>query len=119
MNIQLSLFDTDDNVCRKKRDTIGTYKRRPGAVIPHIMRSAYIGKKILIEESTPRGEVYRVGVLEEYTYDIERRVHRCIVFTGEGQRHQIDMYPGEEIFETEQINRMELARQNLMRRLWK
>lgn len=117
MNEQLSLFDVEI-ATSLKHDEVGSYKKTPGAVIPHIMRHAYIGKKVLIDKSTHSMQWYRVGILEDYIWNPGAKAMRCIVFTGERQRHLIDMVPGVEIYETEPLDRVALARQNLMRELW-
>lgn len=90
---QLCLFDDEIS-------NVGEWRKAPGRVICHIMRSAYIGKEILVDKSTHSRQWYRVGILEDYFFNVRENCFRCIVYTGEKQRELIDMRHGVEIFET-------------------
>lgn len=76
---------------------VGECVKEHGAIICHIMRPSYIGKKVLIDQSTKSMRAYKCGVLEDY---IPYEGHmRSIVYTGEKQRSLITHYPGIEIYE--------------------
>lgn len=82
---------------------VGDYTNEAGPVIPHIMRPAFIGEKVLYDchtESHP--DLYRCGILEEYIP--HEGSYRCIIYDGRRQRVLITMRPGMEIFETEPWN---------------
>ncbi len=76
---------------------IGAWVETHGAVIPHIMRPHYIGKKVVMDKSTASRTWFRVGILERYfpngTY------YRAVIFDGDRQRQLIDFWPGVEIYE--------------------
>ena len=91
---QLSLFDLPG--VRREPD-VGEYVRECGAVICHIMRSGYIGRKVLIDVSTRSVAMFQCGILEDYI-PYEGR-YRSIVYTGKKQRSLITHYPGVEIRE--------------------
>ena len=76
---------------------IGEYVERTGAVIPHIMRSAYIGKKVLYDISTQSMRCYQCGILEAYI-PYEGR-WRSVIYYGKKQRALVTHYSGVEIFE--------------------
>lgn len=90
--IQLSLFDQPDH-----EPEIGEWFTETGAVISHIMRPNYIGKKVLINCSTQSRRWYRCGILEKYIPHEGRM--RSVVYTGDKQRSLITHYPGIEIYE--------------------
>ena len=92
---QLTIFD----ICPEAipEPEVGAWVTEHGPVIPHIMRKAYIGKKVLFDQSTVSMELYKVGILEDY-FPYEK-TFRSIVYTGKPQRSLIDHYNGSEIFE--------------------
>ena len=76
---------------------VGDYVKRPGAIICHIMRAGYIGRKILVNVSTEHNELYQCGILENYIpYE---SFMRSIIYVGDRQRKLVTHYPGVEIFE--------------------
>lgn len=76
---------------------VGETVSSTGAVIPHIMRSAYIGKKVLYNISTQSMRCYRCGVLEEYIpYEGKTR---SVIFYGKKQRALVTHYAGVNIYE--------------------
>lgn len=95
MILQLDLFDVCEQL--KTEPEVGEYVNEPGAVICHIMRRGYIGKKVLIDVSTTGMTVFQCGILEDYI-PYEGRM-RSIVFTGQKQRALVTHYPGVEIHE--------------------
>lgn len=76
---------------------IGETVERTGAVICHIMRPAYIGKKVLYDISTQSMRCYRCGVLEEYI-QYEGKM-RSVIFYGKKQRALVTHYEGVNIYE--------------------
>ena len=92
---QMSLFDFMPTMMVEPE--VGTYVKKSGMVICHIMRRGYIGRKVLVNKSTVGNQIYQVGILEN-VIDIEGR-DRSIVFTGQKQRQLITHYPGIEIYE--------------------
>ena len=76
---------------------IGECVKSTGAVIPHIMRSAYIGKKVLYDVSTQSMRCYRCGVLEKYI-PYEGKM-RSVIFYGKKQRGLVTHYEGVNIYE--------------------
>ena len=60
---QLSLFDMPE--LRQEPD-VGEYVKECGAVICHIMRRGYIGRKVLIDVSTRSNTWFQCGILEDY-----------------------------------------------------
>ena len=76
---------------------IGECVKSTGAVIPHIMRSAYIGKKVLYDVSTQSMRCYRCGVLEGYI-PYEGKM-RSVIFYGQKQRALVTRYAGVNIYE--------------------
>lgn len=76
---------------------VGEWVTGHGAIICHIMRRGYIGKKVVVDKSTKSKEFYRVGILEDYFEN--EGVMRSVVYTGGKQRELIDHFPGVEIFE--------------------
>lgn len=91
---QLSLFDMPE---LRREPEVGEYVKECGAVICHIMRRSYIGKKVLIDVSTKSMTMFQCGILEDYI-PYEGRM-RSIIFTGKKQRSLVTHYPGIEIFE--------------------
>ena len=94
---QMSLFDFMPTLMVEPE--VGEYVKECGAVIPHIMRKGYIGKKVLIDVSTQSCTCYQVGILEKivparYWGDGEWiECERSIVYTGKKQRSLISHYP--------------------------
>lgn len=81
-----------------KEPEIGEYVRETGAVICHIMRSGYIGRKVLYDCSTEsQRNLYRCGILEKYI-PYENRM-RSVINVGKPQRILLTHYPGREIYE--------------------
>ena len=84
---------------------VGEYVENPGAVIPHIMRPSYIGKKVCFDCSTESHSCYKVGILEKIVpsayWHGGRRIDcdRSVIYTGKKQRSLITHMPGREIFE--------------------
>lgn len=77
---------------------IGEYVRETGAVICHIMRPGYVGRKVLYDCSTEsQRNLYRCGILEKYI-PYENRM-RSIIYVGKPQRILLTHYPGREIYE--------------------
>ena len=91
---QLSLFDLPG---LRQEPEVGEYTSEFGAVICHIMRSGYIGRKVLVDVSTRGMTMFQCGILEDYI-PYEGR-YRSIVYTGKKQRKLITHYPGVEIRE--------------------
>lgn len=77
---------------------VGEYVREAGAVICHIMRPGYIGKKVLYDCSTQsQRNLFRCGILEAYIH-YEGKM-RSIINVGTKQRILLTHYPGIEIRE--------------------
>ena len=76
---------------------VGAFVEECGAVIPHIMRPNYIGKKVLYDCSTESHTVFKCGILEDYV-PYEGKM-RSIIYTGKKQRALVTHYPGIEIYE--------------------
>lgn len=91
---QLSLFD----LLPKREPDVGEYVESNGAVICHIMRPGYIGRKVIYDCSTRSHKWIRCGILEKYF--LCHGVWRSVINVGEKQRILLDHYPGVEIFET-------------------
>ena len=95
MQGQMTIFDWMPTV--QEEPEVGAYVTKHGAVICHIMRSNYIGSKVVYDCSTKSHKWYRVGILEKY---FEREgVMRSVIYNGSKQRILYDHYPGREIFE--------------------
>ena len=93
MSEQLSIFD----LLPKQEPEIGEYVNSHGANICHIMRPAYVGKKVIYDCSTVSHKWLRCGVLERY---FKHEGHyRSVINVGERQRILLDHFPGREIFE--------------------
>ena len=91
MKGQISFWDLLENI--EPGDRVKTH----GAVIPHIMRSAFIGKTVVVDKSTQSMDIFVAGILEGYIpYG---NTYRSIVYIGEKQRQLITHMPGVEIFE--------------------
>lgn len=91
MKDQISFWDLAENV--EPGDRVKTH----GAVICHIMRSAFIGKTVVVDKSTQSMDVFVAGILEDYIpYG---NTYRSIVYIGEKQRQLITHMPGVEIYE--------------------
>lgn len=103
MNGQMTLFDFEPALMTE--GNVGEYVYQCGAVIPHIMRRAYIGKKVLVDVSTQSMVCFQIGILEDvipafYWRGDERiETERSIVYTGKKQRSLITHMPGLEIRE--------------------
>lgn len=93
---QISIFDWMPTAQREPE--IGEWLEYPGAIIPHIMRPSYIGKKVLINLSTQSHEWYKCGILEDYIR-LDDGHYRSIVYTGERQRSLVTHLPGVNIYE--------------------
>lgn len=98
---QMTIFDLIQKPKQKSMPTvepeIGQYVKSTGAAICHIMRSNYIGQKVVYDCSTQSHRWYRVGILEKY---ISHEGHmRSIIFVGERQRILLDHVCGREIYE--------------------
>ena len=91
---QLSLFDLPG---MRREPDVGEYVKECGAVICHIMRRGYIGRKVLIDVSTQSVALFQCGIMDDYI-PYEGR-YRSIVNTGKRQRALITHYPGVEIWE--------------------
>lgn len=92
---------------------VGAYVKRHGANICHIMRPAYIGKKVVMDKSTVGHAWYQVGILEDY-FPYEN-TFRAIIYDGRKQRNLVTFRPGVEIFEClpwDAYNRVEKRRKN-------
>lgn len=110
MIIQPSIYDLFDEL--KQEPDIGEYTHECGAVICHIMRPGYIGKKVLVDVSTQSlRNLFRCGILEDYI-PYEGRM-RSIVNVGDRQRLLITHYPGVEIHECLPWHRYENRMQNI------
>lgn len=115
---QLSLYDVFPDFDRPiqyvpqavQEPEVGEWVTTHGAVICHIMRPGYIGRRVVIDKSTIGHEWYQVGVLEKivpseyYRQDLNGKYvrvecDRSVVYTGSKQRQLIDHRPGVEIFE--------------------
>ena len=94
---QMSLFDFMPTLMAEPE--VGEYVKECGAVIPHIMRKGYIGRKVLVDVSTRSRELYLVGILEKIVPDHywkggERiECERSVVYTGKRQRSLVSHYP--------------------------
>ena len=99
---QMSIFDV---LSRQEHEEhinmieppVGTYVDACGAVICHIMRKSYIGRKVLVDRSTQSMTCFQVGIMEDYI-PYEGRM-RSIVYVGKKQRALVTHYPGVEIRE--------------------
>lgn len=91
---QMTIYDFPEALPEPR---VGEWVKTHGAVICHIMRRSYIGKKVVIDKSTSSAEWFRVGILEDYI-EVDGGM-RSIVYTGERQRHYIDHRFGLEIYE--------------------
>ena len=77
---------------------VGAYVHDHGQVLCHIMRPAYIGKKVCFDVSTEsHPNSFRVGILEKYIPHEE--TYRSIVYTGTRQRSLISHRNGRSIYE--------------------
>ena len=92
----------------------GDYIKEHGPVIPHVMRSGYIGKLICFDVSTESMELYKVGILEDY-YIPWSGTWRAIIYTGQRQRSLVTFYSGRgaEIWEVDR--RKDGKEENTMR----
>ena len=99
MTGQMTIMDWMPEVCPGygKEPEVGAYVHDHGQVICHIMRPAYIGKKVCIDVSTESRQTWQVGILERYIP--HEGTYRSIVYTGKPQRSLITHRPGTEIFE--------------------
>jgi hypothetical protein len=80
-----------------KEPEVGAWVKDHGAVICHVMRPAYIGKKVAFDCSTQSMRIFKVGVLEAYIpYE---NTFRSIIYTGKKQRTLLTHFPGREIYE--------------------
>ena len=76
---------------------VGEYVHSTGAVICHIMRPAFIGRKVLYDVSTQSMRCYQCGILEAYIpYEGK---WRSVIYHGKKQRALVTHYAGVEIFE--------------------
>lgn len=107
MDGQISLFDWMPSA--QPEPPVGSYIQKPGAIIPHIMRKGYIGRKIAFDCSTESREMYRIGILEEVKQAsyfhledgryVEKPCDHVTIYDGVKQRSYILLMPGHEIFE--------------------
>ena len=95
----------NDLIDRQVEPEVGEWVDKCGAVIPHIMRRSYIGKKVVMDKSTSSHKWFRVGVLEKvvtgFYYDGDKKIEcdMLIIFDGSRQRNIITHWPGREIYE--------------------
>lgn len=92
---QLSLFD----LLPKREPDVGEYVESHGANICHIMRPAYVGRRVIYDCSTVSHKWMRCGILEKYF--LCHGVWRSVIYDGDRQRVLLDHYPGVEIYETQ------------------
>ena len=92
---QLTIFDYMPELLSEPE--IGEYVNRHGAVICHIMRPGYIGRKVIYDCSTSSHTWYRCGILEKYIPHEGRM--RSIINVGTKQRILLDHYSGINIYE--------------------
>lgn len=84
---------------------VGQWVYKTGAPIPKIMRRSYIGKKVLMDQSTKSQRCYKVGILERvdtsfyYHGDQKIECDRSVIYDGSRQRSYITHMPGQEIYE--------------------
>lgn len=103
MKGQMTIFDWMPTI--RQEPDVGEFVEECGAVIPHIMRKAYIGKKVLMDYSTQGHTWFKCGILEKvipafyWSGDKQIECDRSIVYDGKKQRCLITHYPGHEIFE--------------------
>lgn len=103
MTEQLTLWDWMPTA--QPEPEVGAWVEKCGAVIPHIMRKSYIGKKVLMDYSTTSITVYKVGILEKvlkgFYWHGDQKVEcdLSIIYDGTRQRCMITHYPGHEIYE--------------------
>lgn len=107
MDGQMTLFDWQPSL-QPEPDT-GALVTEHGAIIPHIMRQSYIGRKVCFDVSTQHRRCFRVGVLEKvhdaFYFGLEDGEYkkvpcdRVVIFTGKQQRSLISLMPGVEIYE--------------------
>lgn len=99
---QLSIFDWQ-NEQRTPQEVIepevGEWVENHGANICHIMRSSYIGKKVIMDKSTENHKWFQCGILEKYFFNAGSGRWRGVIYHGERQRALYDFFPGHEIFE--------------------
>lgn len=98
---QLTIMDWMPEACphptRAREPEVGEYVHKHGQVLCHIMRPAYIGKKVCIDVSTQSRKTFQVGILEKYIP--HEGTYRSIVYTGKPQRSLITHRNGETIYE--------------------
>lgn len=92
---QMTIFDYMPTL--RQEPAVGSYVHKHGANICHIMRSGYIGSKVVYECSTQSHELWRVGVLEKYF--LCNGVMRSVIYVGEKQRILLDHREGRDIYE--------------------
>lgn len=99
---QLTIFDVLSNVEHEehlamREPEVGEYVTTTGAVICHIMRPTYIGKKVLYDVSTQSRTLYQCGILEDYFP--HEGGYRSVIYYGKKQRALINHRYGLNIFE--------------------
>lgn len=97
MRGQISIDDYLESIGMAREPDAGEYVEKHGAVICHIMRPSYIGKKVVYDCSTESHVWYRAGILEDYIPD--GKYMRSIIYVGKPQRILLTHYPGREIYE--------------------
>ncbi|MBQ6232828.1 MAG: hypothetical protein IJJ80_04915 [Clostridia bacterium] len=84
---QMSIFDLIE-------PEVGEYVTTHGAVICHIMRPGYIGKKVVYDVSTQSmPDLCKVGILEKYIWNDFEHCWRSVIYHGNKQRALIDHAP--------------------------
>lgn len=95
---QMSIFDWQPTLLNEP--DVGTLIHGAGAVICHIMRNGYIGKKVAFDcgtESMP--DLYKVGILEKYFWYEPEKCMRSVIWTGGNHRALINHKFGRNIYE--------------------
>lgn len=108
---QLTMFDWMPTL--KEEPEVGAWVKEHGAVIPHIMRKSYIGKKVVMDLSTESRQCFKVAILEQVLPDFywhnddpddesgwqKVECDRSVLYTGKKGRSYITHMPGREIYE--------------------
>lgn len=98
MNHQITMdeFLRENHPEEIREPEVGEYVEHWGQNIPHIMRSSWIGKKVVYDCSTQSHRWMRVGLLERYfPHD---GTYRSVIYVGSKQRILYDHRQGRTIF---------------------
>ena len=96
MSGQMDIFDCFPDLFEPEP---GEFVTKCGPAIPHIMRKGMIGKKIVLDRSTPGMSHYQVGILEDYIEFKGLGFWRAIIYVGKPQRIYHSTYDGNKLYE--------------------